>query len=74
MKQLTMKQKAHPVVSAGLLLAGLLMFAPPSQAILMPDQQFDVGDGPRSVATGDFNGDTVLDLAVANQSLSLIHI
>ena len=28
---------------------------------------FGVGISPRSVAVGDFNGDTVLDLAVANQ-------
>ena len=31
-------------------------------------QSFDVGDGPFSVATGDFNGDGVVDLVTANPS------
>jgi len=31
-----------------------------------PAQSFGAGSGPRSVAVGDFNGDTVQDLAVAN--------
>jgi len=37
--------------------------------------RFDVGAGPRSVALGDFNGDSKLDVATANydgNSLSLL--
>jgi hypothetical protein len=32
-----------------------------------PAVNFGVGDGPASVVVGDFNNDTILDLAVANQ-------
>jgi hypothetical protein len=32
-----------------------------------PAVTFGVGDGPASVVVGDFNNDTILDLAVANQ-------
>ena len=36
------------------------------QARLVPATNFAVGSSPCSVAVGDFNGDTFLDLAVAN--------
>ena len=36
------------------------------QARLVPATNFAVGTNPCSVAVGDFNGDTILDLAVAN--------
>ena len=36
------------------------------QARLVPATNFGVGSAPRSVAVGDFDGDTDLDLAVAN--------
>ena len=33
-----------------------------------PETEFDVGSQPESIAVGDFNGDGILDLAVANFS------
>ena len=36
-------------------------------APLRPRQTFAAGNGPRSVTTGDFNGDGLTDLATANQ-------
>jgi hypothetical protein len=35
---------------------------------------YPTGDGPRSVATGDFNSDGILDLAVANRGLDNVSI
>ncbi len=39
---------------------------PSSAAPLFPNPVSGVGDGPNSVAVGDFNADGVQDLAVAN--------
>src|ERR671913_442838 len=39
-----------------------------------PAVNFGVGDEPRSVAVGDFNNDTILDLAVANQNSDNVSI
>ena len=36
------------------------------QACLVPATSFAAGNGALSVAVGDFNGDTFLDLAVTN--------
>lgn len=35
-------------------------------AKLFPDARFGVGDGPRALATGDLDGDGVLDVVTAN--------
>lgn len=43
-----------------------LIVSPAAGATLFPNPQFEVGTNPRSAATGDFNGDGKLDLAVAN--------
>jgi hypothetical protein len=39
-----------------------------------PAVNFGAGDGPFSVAVGDFNNDTILDLAVANQNSDNVSI
>ena len=39
-----------------------------------PALNFGVGDGPQSVAVGDFNNDTILDLAVANSRSNNVSI
>ena len=59
------------VLAASCLVAALLP-APPAWAAVTPvtftgPTNFAVGDGPNSVAAGDFNGDSDADLAVANE-------
>jgi hypothetical protein len=46
----------------------------PSPISFGPPQTYTVGDYPRSVATGDFNGDSKLDLVVTNYTDSTISI
>lgn len=61
------------VIVSALLTLALLTLAlvaggvAPVLAGFQPHQTFGVGDGPRSVAAADFNGDGKLDLAAANQ-------
>ncbi len=45
-----------------------------THGMLFPNREFGVGDGPRSVAVGDLNGDGNLDLAVANRSSDNISV
>src|SRR5207302_573585 len=59
------------VLAASCLVAALLP-APPAWAAVTPvtftgPTNFAVGDGPNSVAVGDFNGDSDPDLAVTDQ-------
>ena len=58
------------VLAASSLIAALL-WAPPAWALtpvtFTGPTNFAVGDGPNSVAVGDFNGDGDPDLAVANE-------
>ena len=44
------------------------------QACLVPATNFAVGTAPHSVAVGDFNADTFLDLAVANANSNNVSI
>src|SRR4029453_16935269 len=48
-------------------LAGTALAQAQTQASFGPAATVTVGDGPASVAVGDFNGDNDPDLAVANQ-------
>jgi hypothetical protein len=41
---------------------------------LFPGQTFAAGDRPSSVTTGDFNGDGVTDLAIANVSSDYVSV
>jgi len=56
------------ILAAGLGLAGAATPAPGDCPPLFPGAQYPAGDGPRSVATGDLNGDQVPDLAVGNRN------
>src|SRR5713101_3535388 len=58
------------LVGAGLVVCSVLVAvaAQPQDVSFIARRDFDVGDRPRSVAVGDFDGDGVQDLAVANYS------
>jgi VCBS repeat-containing protein len=66
------------ILVAGTLFAALLVT--PAQAVAAvnftpaPTPNIAVGDGPASVAVGDFNGDGNPDLAVANQLASTVSV
>ena len=64
-----MKTKAFWLLSL-LVLSGLLLSRPvySQTSYLFGQAQFATGQGPISVIVGDFNGDGILDLAVANAS------
>jgi VCBS repeat-containing protein len=64
------------VLVVGTLFAALV--ASPAVALTMPSfgpvANVATGDGPASVAVGDFNGDSNLDLAVANQLSNTVSV
>jgi hypothetical protein len=55
-------------------LAGTAMAQAQTQASFGPAANVTVGDGPASVAVGDFNGDGNPDLAVANQLAGTVSV
>jgi VCBS repeat-containing protein len=61
----------RPVIVLASILFAALLLAPPALAVtpvtFTGPTNFAVGDGPNSVAVGDFNGDGDPDLAVANE-------
>ncbi len=66
---MTNPNKRKALVCAGLAVCSVLVAAAAAQAqdvSFIARRDFDVGRNPQSVAVGDFNGDGVPDLAVAN--------
>jgi hypothetical protein len=61
-------RRRHSVTTTLGLLIGLVSFQTPAWgAQFKPAVSYPVGSDPVSIAIGDFNGDGVPDLAVANQ-------
>ncbi len=58
--------QAHPLTLEALEARNLLSFLPPAD--------FGAGQAPRSVAVGDFNGDGVADLAIADEANGSVSI
>jgi hypothetical protein len=67
----------HAIPLASTLFAALLL-APPAWAVtpvtFSGPTNFAVGDGPNSVAVGDFNGDGDPDLVVANEFAASVSV
>jgi len=68
----TLKGVSAPVppVRSGTTNVGDITIAPPSAVAVFPYPAFHVGRAPYSVVAGDFNGDGIGDMAVANFSSS----
>ena len=64
------------LASAAVCLALTAALAPATAhaVVFGPPTNFAAGDGPRSVAVGDFNGDSLPDLAVANENSDNVSI
>jgi len=63
-----------PPVRSGTTSVGDITIAPPSAVTIFPYPAFHVGRAPYSVVAGDFNGDGIGDMAVANFSSSDVSV
>src|SRR5229473_3317445 len=73
---MTNPHKSWMLVCAGLAVVSVLVdvTAQPQDVSFIAHRDFDVGALPQSVAVGDFNGDGVQDLAVANYRSSTVSV
>ncbi len=55
-------------------LIGTINIAGPGVATFLPQQTYSVGGAPLGVAAGDFNGDGIADLAVANAASNTVSV
>src|SRR3989442_1608854 len=73
---MAIRNKRMALVCAGLAMCNVLVaVAAQAQDVSFEEaQNFGAGNGPLSVAVGDFNGDGVQDLAVANNGSSNVSV
>ncbi len=73
---MAIQNKRRALVCAGLAVCSVLVAvaAQAQDVSFIARRDFDVGINPRSVAVGDFNGDGVQDLAVANPNSNSVSV
>jgi len=65
---------ANPTPGGGVSNSVFLPVTSSVTTVSLSDHDWGVGDNPVAIATGDFNGDGNLDVAVANQSVDTVSI